>query len=858
MMMPVRLLMCYFNDIYQKQNHGEELYMNKKVLIVGGVAGGASTAARLRRMDEDAEIIIFEKGEYISFANCGLPYHIGGIIDERSKLLVQTPQSMEARFNISVRVKNEVIAIDREQKEVKVKNHDNGEIYRESFDYLVLSPGAEPFKPPITGIDNENVFTLRNIPDTDQINNYIASKKPEKAVVIGGGYIGLEMAHNLVERGIDVSLVEMLDQVLSPVDYEMASFVHNHLRTKGIDLHLGDGLTEIRKENNKTRVILQSGQEINSEMIILSIGVKPSVELAKEAGLEIGSTGGIKVNKFLQTNDESIYAIGDAIEVEDFVNGNPALIPLAGPANKQGRIVANNICGREEKYQKTQGTAIAKVFDITVATTGNNEKQLKKSGIDYEVSYTNSNNHAGYYPGARPMFIKIIFTPDKGRLLGAQIVGHEGVDKRIDVFATAVKQKMTVFDLQELELAYAPPFGSAKDPVNMAGYVAGNKLRGLVEMVQWHELDDLSDDTILLDVREKVEVQLGKLENSINIPLNSLREHLDKLDQSKNIVVYCAVGLRGYIACRILTGNGFKKVKNLAGGYKLYSSVQDDREQVIEEPDQEEFKSASNPEEGKRAGEEYLKKKTGKRVELDACGLQCPGPIMQVYRKVEEMEDGDILEVTATDPGFRRDIESWCKNTENTLLNITEEDNNFRVILKKGIDNPGQNQLNEVKDNTINKKGKTMVVFSGELDKAFASFIIANGAAAMGNNITMFFTFWGLNILRKDQKVDVKKGFMDKMFGKMMPRGSRKLPLSNMNMFGIGPQMIRKVMEKKGVDSLEDLIKQAQANGVRLVACQMSMDVMGIKKEELIDGVDIGGVATFLGSADESNMSLFI
>ncbi|MFW5985916.1 MAG: FAD-dependent oxidoreductase [Halanaerobiales bacterium] len=830
--------------------------MSKKIIIVGGVAGGASTAARLRRMDEDAEIIILERGEYISFANCGLPYHIGGIIEERSKLLVQTPESMEERFKISVRVKNEVISIDREQKEVRVKDLDSGKVYSESYDVLVLSPGAEPVKPPIDGIDNQNVFTLRNIPDTDRINNYIKSKKPERAVVVGGGYIGLEMAHNLVERGIDVSLVEMLDQVLSPVDYEMASFIHNHLRTKGVSLHLKNGVKEIRRDGNKTGVILESGLEINTEMVILSIGVKPSVELASKAGLEIGRTGGIKVDQYLKTSDPDIYAIGDAIEVKDFITGNPALIPLAGPANKQGRIAANNICGNREIYKATQGTAIAKVFDMTVATTGNNEKQLKKAGIDYLVSYTDSNNHAGYYPGARPMFIKIIFTPDEGRLLGAQIVGHDGVDKRIDVFATAVRQKMTVFDLQELELAYAPPFGSAKDAVNMAGFTAGNILKERVEMIQWYQVDNLADDAILLDVREKVEVQMGRIGNPINIPLNNLRDRLDELDKDKEIVIYCAVGLRGYIACRILTGHGFENVKNLAGGYKLYSSVRDDKEQVIEEPDQEEYISASNPEEGKKAGEKYLNKHKGKRVELDACGLQCPGPIMQVYRKMEELEKGDILEVTATDPGFRRDIESWCKSTGNTLLNITDEGDSFRALLQKGTDNQ---ELVTGNDNRPAGAGnKTMVVFSGELDRAIASFIIANGAATMGNKITMFFTFWGLNILRKEQKVDVKKGFMDKMFGKMMPRGSKKLPLSSMNMFGIGPRMIRNVMEKKGVDSLEDLIKQAQVNEVRLVACQMSMDVMGIKKEELIDGVEVGGVATFLGSADQSNMSLFI
>ncbi len=832
--------------------------MSNKVVIVGGVAGGASTAARLRRLDEDAEIVMFEKGDYISFANCGLPYHIGEIIEERSKLLVQTPESMKARFNISVQVKKEVVSIDRVNKQVTVEDLETGNTFQESYDKLVLSPGAEPFKPPIEGINNDNVFTLRTIPDTDRIKGFVDNEKPEKAVVIGGGYIGLEMAHNLAERGVEVSLVEMLDQVLNPIDYEMASLVHNHLRSKGIKLYLGDGVSSINKKNEATYVTLQSGKKINTELIIMSIGVKPSVDLAKEAGLEIGKSGGIHVNEYLQTNDENIYAIGDAIEVEDFVNGDPAVIPLAGPANKQGRIVAGNIVGRKEKYRSTQGTAIAKVFDMTVATTGNNEKQLKKSGIDYLVSYTNSNNHAGYYPGAKPMFIKIIFRPENGKLIGAQVVGYDGVDKRVDIFATAVRHEMTVFDLQELELAYAPPYGSAKDPVNMAGYVAGNILNGLVEPIQWNEIDGLGNNAILLDVREPVEVGFGKIANSINIPLNSLRERIEELDKDKEILVYCAVGLRGYIACRILTEKGFKNVKNLAGGYKLYSAVQDDKNSVIEDIDHERLSNISNPEDGEAIGVEVkgkLKKKAVQKiVELDACGLQCPGPIMQVFKKMEELAEGDILQVSVTDPGFKGDIVSWCKNTGNTFIDINEDEDKICVSIKKERTDSVEDNMNSGKP----MKKKTMVVFNGELDRAIASFIIANGAAAMGNEITMFFTFWGLNVLRKDEPEKVDKGLMDKMFGWMMPRGSKKLPLSNMNMLGIGAKMIRSVMKKKGVDSLEELIRQAQENGVKMIACQMSMDVMGIKKEELMDGVEVGGVATFLGESDEANMSLFI
>ncbi|ACL69001.1 CoA-disulfide reductase [Halothermothrix orenii] len=831
--------------------------MGKKIVIVGGVAGGASTAARLRRLDEEAEIIIMEKGDHISFANCGLPYHIGGVIKEREKLLVQTPESMEARFNIDVRVRNEVVRIDRDKKEIKVRDLNKNEIYCESYDFLILSPGAEPIKPPIDGVDFPNVFTLRNIPDTDNINEFISKNNPDRAVVVGGGFIGLEMAENLQERGLKVSLVEMAPQVMGNMDYEMAAMIHNHLREQGIDLHLNDGIASVNRKGGKTVVVLQSGREIETDLVIMAIGVRPSTKLAREAGLEIGESGGIKVNEYLQTSDRYIYAIGDAIEVIHLVTGQSVLIPLAGPANKQGRIVANIISGKSDKYKGTQGTAVARVFNLTVASTGASEKLLKKAGRDYLVSYTVSKNHAGYYPGAKPMTIKLLFTPDRGVVLGAQIVGYEGVDKRIDLLATAVRHEMTVYDLQELELAYAPPFGSAKDPVNMAGYTASNILDGLVEVVYWDDINNLDKNTILLDVREEVETQIGSINGSVNIPLNSLRERLDELDKDKDIIVYCAMGLRGYIGYRILKQHGFKKVKNLSGGYKLYKAVQDDKSEEINTAGYQELNLTSNPGAGRKAGEEISREMSSNRVKLDACGLQCPGPIMQVYHKMEELKDGDILEVTASDPGFLRDVEAWCDNTGNTLVDKEKQGDVYKAVIKKGRGFKVENNTSS-EDTVATSKGKTMVVFSGELDKAIASFIIANGAASMGNKVTMFFTFWGLNILRKDRAVNTKKGFMEKMFGKMMPRGSKKLPLSKMNMMGLGPRMIRKVMEGKGVDSLESLIKQARENGVNMVACQMSMDVMGIKKEELIDGVEVGGVASFLGAADKSNMSLFI
>ncbi len=553
--------------------------MSKKVVIVGGVAGGASAAARLRRVDEQATIILFEKGQYISFANCGLPYYIGGAIKERKNLLVQTAQAMKARFNIDVRDLSEVVAIDRENRRVRVRNLRDQSEYEESYDVLVLSTGANPMKPPIPGIDGPNIHTIRDIPDTDAIKSFIDSSKPSKAVVVGGGFIGLEMAENLREAGLEVDLAEALDQVMAPLDYEMAAILHNHLRSKGCRLHLKDGVKAFETEGNRTVVELQSGKRIPADMVILSIGVRPNNRLAKEAGLELGVTGGIKVDECLLTSDPYIYALGDAIEVTDYVSGNPVLIPLAGPANKQGRIVADNITGRRETYKGTQGTAIAKVFDLAAAVTGANEKTLKKLGKPYITTITHSASHAGYYPGGSVMAIKTIYSPE-GVVLGAQIVGFDGVDKRIDLLATAIRHRMHVHDLQELELSYAPPFSSAKDPVNMAGYVGSNVLNGDVKVAYWQEAMQADlQETFLLDVREPFEYEQGHIPNAVNIPLGQLRNRHGELPKDKEIIVNCQVGLRSYIGVRILMQNGFKKVRNLSGGYKTYRAVEDDMKQ---------------------------------------------------------------------------------------------------------------------------------------------------------------------------------------------------------------------------------------------------------------------------------------
>ncbi|MGE7824367.1 CoA-disulfide reductase [Paenibacillus sp. NPDC093718] len=546
--------------------------MGKKIVIVGGVAGGASAAARLRRLDESSAIVLVERGEYISFANCGLPYYIGETIIDRNKLMVQTVPGLSRRYELDIRNLSEVTSILRDEKMVTIKNLATGETYTESYDYLILSPGAKPVTPDIRGLsESRNVFTLRNIPDTDKIKRYVDEAQPKEAVIIGGGFIGLEMAENLADRGIQVTVIEMANQVMAPLDYEMAAIVQSHLKEKGVRLILEDGVQAFHDGGHQ--IELSSGKRISTEMTLLSIGVRPESVLASDAGLPVNDRGGIQVNEFMQTTDPSIYAIGDAIEVKDFVLQSQAFIPLAGPANRQGRLVADHIYGKTIRYKGTLGSSIAKVFDLTVAATGVNEKRLKQMNIPYQALHIHPSSHAGYYPGAYPISLKLLFHPETGQIYGAQAVGADGVDKRIDVIATAIKGNLSVWDLTELELSYAPPYSSAKDPVNYAGYVAANILDGLVETVQWHEIDDLvGNGATLIDVREPKEREAGYIPGSINIPLNDLRSRLKELPENEMLYVTCQVGLRGYLAARILAEHGFR-VKNLDGGWKTYAAV---------------------------------------------------------------------------------------------------------------------------------------------------------------------------------------------------------------------------------------------------------------------------------------------
>nr|WP_269144161.1 CoA-disulfide reductase [Clostridium guangxiense] len=809
----------------------------KKVLIVGGVAGGASAAARLRRLDETAEIIMFEKDEYISFANCGLPYHIGETIKEREKLIVQTPESMKNRFNIDVRNNSEVLEVDTKNKKVKVKSKDKG-TYEENYDYLILSPGARALRPHIEGIESNKIMTLRNIPDMDKIKDKVDSKKIKNAVVIGGGFVGVEVAENLKERGINVTLVEAAPHILAPFDTDMVVMAEKELNENGVNLILGDGVKSFKDSENYVEITLGSGKSVKTELVVLAIGVAPETSFLKGSGIEFGPKGHIIVNDKMETNIENVFAVGDAVEVVDFVNGQKTAVPLAGPANKQGRIAADNVCNLNSSFKGSQGTAVIKIFGLTAASTGNNERALKRLNIPYKTVVVHPASHASYYPGSSPLSLKLIFD-EKGKILGAQAVGYGGVEKRIDVIATAIRFKGSIYDLVELELSYAPPYSSAKDPVNMVGFAAENILTGKAEVVTAAEfLSYDKENSIIVDVRTELEFSNGHVDGAVNIPVDDLRQRLNELDKRKEVIVYCQVGLRGYVAGRILMQNGFK-VKNVTGGYKSISALNF-------KPLNKNNDDRSIEKEAALDSEEYNKV-------LDACGLCCPGPLMSVKENIDRLQEGEILKVNASDPGFYEDIKAWCKRTGNKLLRLDKNKAIITAVIQKASEVLAlKNQAAVVKDN------KTMVVFSGDLDKAIASFIIANGAASMGKKVTMFFTFWGLNILRRPEKINVKKGFMDKVFGIMMPRGSRKLKLSKMNMMGIGPKMIRKVMQDKNITSLEDLIKAGIKNGIEIVACQMSMDVMGIKKEELIDGVKIGGVGYYLGEAEDSNVNLFI
>ncbi|MBL8026480.1 MAG: FAD-dependent oxidoreductase [Fibrobacteres bacterium] len=824
--------------------------MTLRIVIIGGVAGGATAAARLRRLDENASITLLERGEYISYANCGLPYYIGGIIREREKLFVQTAAGFENRFGIKVKTSSEAVKIDRENKTVEVKNLKTGEITKEPYDKLILSPGAEPLRPPIPGIDDKSIFTLRSVPDTDAIKNFIEANHPRHAVIVGAGFIGLEMAENLHHQGIAVTIVELADQVMAPVDFDMASLVHQHLKTKNIEFYLNDGVAQFDRTGGKLSVKLKSGKSIPADIVVLSIGIKPDSHLAKEAGLKLGERGSISVNGHLQTSDPDIYAAGDVIEYCHPIHGKTVATYLAGPANKQGRIVADNIVlGNKRIYGGALGTAVAKVFDLTVATTGLPAKVFKKEGVPCIESIIHLSSHAGYYPDAMPMSLKLVFEPVTGKILGAQAVGYDGIDKRIDAIAALMRGGATVRELTEFEHSYAPPYSSAKDPVNVAGYVAENILNGLVNIVQWHEINALTknEGAILVDVRLPEEFALGTIPGSTNIPLDDLRKRIAEVPKDKKCIIFCGVGLRAYLGCRILMQNGFDKVFNLSGGYKTWehASQKQSNEDVFHGDyvgrDDQLYKTVPKEE----------IPMSGKTIEVDACGLQCPGPIMRLKQEIDKLQYGDTIREIASDPGFARDVQSWCNMTGHQMVSLEEKAGKVTAVIKKV-------ESSRRPLGGTGGRNKTIVVFSDDMDKALATFVIANGALSSGNKVTLFFTFWGLNIIKKSHKPAVKKDLMGRMFSFMMPGSSLGLNLSKMGMMGLGRIMMRFRMRSKGITALEEMIQGAIKGGAELIACQMSMDVMGVDAAELIDGVKIGGVATYLDAAEQANLNLFI
>lgn len=785
-----------------------------KTVIIGGGAAGASCAARLRRLNENCEILILEKTNEISIANCGLPYYVSGVINEREKILVSSVEKFKNWFNIDVKLNTEVVSIDRENKTVLTQNGENI-----SYDKLVLAQGASPIIPNFEGMDSSKVFSVRNLSDADKIKDYIKNNNSKKAVVIGGGFIGVEMAENLCEMGLETTLVELAEQILAPVDSEVAAFAQNTMKENGVELILSDGVKEFRENT----IILNSGKEIAFDIVIMAIGVKPETKLAKDSGLEVQR--GIIVNEFMQTSDSNIYAAGDSVEILDFVTNTNTLIPLAGPANRQGRIIADNICSIKSTYKKSQGTSVIKVFDLTVASVGNNEKQLKQKQIPYWKTYTFSRSHAGYYPDSTQILFKLIFD-NSGKILGAQAVGDSGVEKRIDVISSIMRLNGTVQDMLDSELCYAPPYSSAKDPVNILGMNADNILRGFVKPAYMEDLND----ALLVDVRVPVSYKTNTINGAINIPIDEIRKRTDEIPKDKKVVLFCNTGYTSYCASRILIQKGYNNVYSLCGGFELYKEL---------------TKTLSTVPKTALCANVAL---NSQKNIIDATGLQCPGPIMKVSDAINKAKDGEVFEIHCNDKGFKSDIGAWCSSSGNSLLEIKNEGREIVATIQKGT---VQNKQNN------DKNAQTIVVFSNDLDKVLASFIIANGAKASGKDVVMFFTFWGLNVLRKPNK-KVKKGFIDKMFSLMMPNGADKLTLSKMNMLGFGSKLMKWVMKNKNISTLNELIQSAQKSDIRFIACNMSMDVMGIKEEELIEGVEIAGVAKYIAESNGANSNLFI
>ena len=808
-----------------------------KTIIIGGVAGGASTAARLRRLDEQAEIVLLEKGPHISYANCGLPYHLGRIIPERNWLLVMTPAAFRARFNVDVRVNQEVVSIDRAQKTVKVLNRETGTETEERYDKLVIATGSSPMQLQLPGMDLPEVLPLWTLEDMDRIAQKLDAGA-KSVIVVGGGFVGMELAESLRHRGLAVTLLEMGRQLLPTMDEEMSSLLAEELRLAGITVELGAAVSAFAPAaGGGVKATVKDGRSWTADVVALCVGVKPNSRLAQAAGLETGPRGHIVTNARMQTKDPDVFAVGDVVAVIDPVFGAPTAVPLAGPANRQGRIAADNIVGRASEYHGTFGASVVKVGKLTAASCGHTEARLKALGKPYRKIYLHPGSHAGYYPGAKPLHIKLLFGDD-GKIYGGQVIGGEGADKRADVLAVAMRAGMTVRQLAELELCYAPPFSSAKDPMNLAGMIATNVLDGDTTVVH---ADALPEGALLLDVREPAETAQGTLKGAVCIPLHQLRTRAFELPKDKPVVVFCQQGLRGYVGERILKQLGYTAA-NLSGGYLTWKQYQP--EKWIPSDEQIAVSTAINDGGPKPEAAEEPK------TVVDVRPLQCPGPVVRIKKELDGLGEGATIKVLAN-PAFAPDLASWAASCGHKVVKVVQKDTHLEAIVRKGAAQPCTGA-------GAAANSGAMVLFSNDLDKALAALIIATGMAAAGMQVSIFFTFWGLSVLRKNPGPLVKKSLLNTLFGFMLPKGAPKLVLSKMHLAGLGTAVMKQVMATQNVASLPEMLQNARTMGVKFIACDMAMGVMGLTREELIDVDEVAGVATFIARAKESGPTLFI
>ncbi len=809
-----------------------------KVVIIGGVAGGASAAARLRRLDEKAEIVLLEKGPHMSYANCGLPYHLGKIIPERSWLLVMTPENFRKRFNVDVRVNHEVVSIDRAKKAVKVLDRQTGAEGEERYDKLVIATGSSPMELKLPGIDLPEVLPLWTLEDMDRIAKKLDAGA-KRAVVVGGGFVGMELAESLRHRGLGVTLLEMGRQLLPTMDVEMSSLLAEEMRLSGIVVELGAAVSAFAPAaGGGVKATVKDGRSWEADVVVMCVGVRPNSALAKAAGLELGPRGHVVTDAQMRTADPDIFAVGDVVEVVDPVFGGATAVPLAGPANRQGRIAADNIAGRSRRYEGTLGASVVKVGKLTAAGCGHTEARLKAMGKAYQKVYLHPGSHAGYYPGATALHIKLLFGED-GKIYGGQVIGAEGADKRADVLAVAMRAGMTVRELAELELCYAPPYSSAKDPMNLAGMIATNALDGITTLAH---ADALPEGALVVDVREPAEVAQGAIPGSVNIPLHQLRSRAFELPKDRKIVVSCQVGLRGYVGERILKQLGHDAA-NLSGGYLTWKQFQP--EKWVPSEDQIAL-SCTGSEGGPKAEAEEVEP----GAVVDVRGMQCPGPVVRIKQELDGLGEGATVRVLAA-PGFAPDLTNWAAGCGHQVLKLAQKGTHLEAIVRKGAAPSCTGAAGGASSGAL-------VLFSNDLDKALAALIIATGMAAAGMQVSIFFTFWGLTVLRKDPGPVVKKSLVNRMFECMLPKGAAKLALSKMHMAGMGTAMMKQVMASQNVASLPELLQQARALGVKFIACEMAMGVMGLTREELIEVDEVAGVATFIARAKEGGPTMFI